>query len=150
MPATTEVPPAWLAAFPGTRYVPELRLMIWGPRGVIDAEVAFAALHWLEAMEPAFGAFNRLVDLSHVTEVHLRRDDIAAVAERRREQYAGEPVTTVFLAGEALGYGIARMYERLMSGSSIRVEVVALLTSAARILDVPADVLLRHAVTTNA
>jgi len=121
--------------------------MIWGPRGVIDSERANLALDWLEAAEPSLGAFNRLVDLSQITGVHLRREEIAAIAERRRERYAGESVTTVFLAGDALGYGVARMYEHLMTGSPIRVEVVALLTSAARILDVPADVLLQNAVT---
>jgi hypothetical protein len=142
MPTTATVPPAWLAAFPGTRFDPEWRLLVWAPRGAMNAATLDATLSWLEVVEPSLGTFNRLVDLTHITEVHLRADEIAAVAERRREAYAGEPVTTVFLAGTALAYGMARMYERLLSDTPIRVEVVALLTSAARILNLPADVML--------
>jgi hypothetical protein len=112
----------------------------------MDAAMVQAALQWLEAVEPTLGTFHRFVDLSHISEVRLRADEIAAFAEGRRARYAGEPATTVFLAGTALAYGMARMYEHLMSGAPIRVEVVALLTSASRILGVPADVLLQNMV----
>ena len=73
----------------------------------------------------SIGTFNRFVDFSGLTEVHLRFEDVAAIARRRREHYIGERVTTVFLAVTPFTYGFARMYEQLMAGTAIEVRVTA-------------------------
>jgi hypothetical protein len=149
MTTSTVVPPAWLAAYPGTRFLPEWRLMMWGPRGLVSAPQVEAMLHWLEAVEPALGTFHRFVDLSYMVEMRLRADEIAAIAKRRRERYRGEPVITVFLAGTALAYGLARIYEHLMSGTPIHVDVAVRFSSAARLLGIPPDALRRNAIRTS-
>ena len=139
-----EIPPAWLAAFPGTRYFPDERLMTWHPAGVLNIVQVEAMVRWMEAVEPELGSFNRFVDLTELREVHLRSEEIDALAERRRGRYSGERVTTVLYAGTPLSYGIAAMYERLMRGSVINVRVVVRITSACRILAATPDLLLRR------
>lgn len=140
---TADVPPAWLAAFPGTRFLPEWRLMTGHLLGILDNQRLECMLHWLEAVEPQLGAFNRFWDLSNLKEVRLSCAELNALAERRRGRYAGEPVTTVLLAPTPVLYGVARMYEQFMEGVPIKVEVVGLLSTAAARLGVPADELAR-------
>ena len=138
-----EISPTWLAAFPGTRFFPDHRLLTWHPRGVLNLIQTEAMIRWMEAVEPELGNFNRFADLSGLTEVHLRSEEITALVKRRRGSYSGEPVTTVLLVGTPLVYGIAAMYERLMAGTPIHVQIVVRLTSACRILGVTPDVLIR-------
>lgn len=138
-----EVPPAWLAAFPGTRYLPQYRLVIGHPRGILDHSYIETMLHWIEAVEPQLGTFNRFWDFSEITEVRLNCQEVMAIAERRRERYVGESVKAVFLAPTPVHYGIARMYEQFTEGVPIEVEVVGLLSTAAARLGVPADELVR-------
>jgi hypothetical protein len=138
------VPETWLAAFPGTRFFPECHLMTWHPRGLLNLMHAQSILHWLRAVEPELGAFNRFVDLTGMHEVRLSDEDVATVAAHRREHYLGDPVTTVFLASTPLSYGIAAIYERLMAGTPIQVHTVVRLTTACRILEVDPDVLIRQ------
>ena len=139
-----EIPLAWLAAYPGTRFFSECRLLTWHPHGVLNVVQAEAIVHWLQAVEPALGTFNRFADLSRLNKVVLCDDDIAAIAEHRQRSYRGEQVKTVLLASTPLSHAIGALYERLMSGSPIQVHVVDQLTSACRLLGVGPEVLVRE------
>ncbi len=141
---TCEVPPAWLAAFPGTRFLPQYRLMIGHPHGVMDHTRMETMLHWLEAVEPQLGAFDRFWDFSEIKEVRLDCDEVMALAERRRDRYFGEEVKTVILAPTPVHYGLARMYEQFMEGVPIHVEVVGRISTAAARLGVPAEELVKE------
>ncbi|HZJ14931.1 MAG TPA: hypothetical protein VFD27_07775 [Chthoniobacteraceae bacterium] len=118
--------------------------MTWHPSGVLSLVQADALVNWIEAVEPVIGTFNRFADLSRLNEIHLSDDDIATLAEKRSGSYRGEPVKVVLLAGTLLSYGIAAMYQRLMSATPIQVEVVVQLTSACRILGVGPELLIRQ------
>jgi hypothetical protein len=139
-----EIPPAWLAAYPGTRFVAECRLLTWHPSGVLNLVQAAAIVHWLHAVEPALGTFNRFANLSRLNTIHLSEEDIAALAAQRKGNYRGAAVTTVLLASTPLSYAIGALYKRLMSGSAIQIHAVGRLASACRLLDVSPDVLLRQ------
>ena len=135
------LPPEWYAAYPGTRYSSRWNLMAWSPRGVLDASRSETIVHWLEAIEPRIGDFNRFIDLSQISRVELDCEEVADLAVRRREGYAGGHVKTAILAVSPLAFGIARMYELLLTNVPIHVHVVAQLAAAAEVLGVPVEVL---------
>jgi hypothetical protein len=137
------LPPEWYAAYPGTRYFPRWNVMAWTPRGVLDASRAETIIDWLEAVEPHIGDFNRFIDFSLISRVELDSEAVADLAIRRREGYAGGPVKTAIFADSPLTFGIARMYELLLSNVPIQVHVVSHLVAAADVLGVPVDVLER-------
>ena len=115
--------------------------MAWSPHGVLDVTRADTILRWLEAVEPCLGNFNRFIDFSRISRIELGYADVAEIARRRNEGYAGGPVKTAILAVSPLAYGIARMYEQLIRSVPIDVHVVAELAAAAEVLGVPTDVL---------
>ena len=140
---TCEVPPAWLAAFPGTWFLPEYRLMVGHPRGILDNTCLETMLHWMEAVEPQLGAFNRYWDLSEIKELRLDCDEVLGARDAaagplfRRRREGGFPGT---FAGPLRDRA---MYEHFMEGEPIHVEVVGLVSTAAARLGVPADLLVR-------
>ncbi len=136
-----ELPVAWLAAYPGTRIFPELRLLTWSPRGQLNRVSAESIAHWMNAIEAEFGTFNRFIDLSLLDEMHLTGADVASLAVERRVSYSGTPVSTVILARTRISRCIATLYAQLMEGSLIEVHVVQTVESASEILKVSADVL---------
>ena len=140
-PSDATLPPEWYAAYPGTRYSSRWNLMAWSPRGVLDVSRAETIVHWLEAIEPRIGDFNRFIDFSQISRVELGCEEVADLAIRRREGYAGGHVKTAILAVSPLAYGIARMYELLLSSVPIHVHVVAHLAAAAEVLGVSVEVL---------
>lgn len=139
-----EISPSWLAAYPGTRYFPEYRLLSWHPHGVLNALMLQSLVAWIESIELHLGECNRYVDLSGLTEIHLTSAEVEKAAGRRRASYQGPPTTNVTLAPTALSYMIAAMYQRVLRGSCIRVQIVARLTTALLILGVPVERLLRE------
>jgi len=140
-PTNVELPPEWYEAHPGTRYFLEWNLMIWFPRGVLDASRAETIFHWLELVEPRIGDFNRFIDFSRISKIELSAEDVVDLASRRRHRYTGGAVKTAILAATPLGYGIGRMYEQLIDSVPIHVHVVSQLSAAAEVLGVPTDVL---------
>ena len=92
----------FLEKFPHSRYRPEHRLLTWHPRGILDKEMADAVLLVLETDEILSSIpFNRYVDLSHFTEIHLKMDHLFQIADRRR--VAGETVRSAFYAKSIVG-----------------------------------------------
>jgi hypothetical protein len=140
-PTDVVLPPEWYAAYPGTRYLLAWTLMTWSPRGVLDASRAETIIHWLEAVEPHIGNFNRFIDFSHITKIELGIEEVAELALRRKEGYTGGAVRTAILAVSPLAYGIARMYEQLLANAPIDVHVVSQLSAAGEVLRVPIEVL---------
>jgi hypothetical protein len=115
--------------------------MTWSPRGVLDASRAETIFHWLEAVEPRIGDFDRFIDFSHISKIELGSEEVTELARRRKDGYAGGVVKTVILAVSPLAYGIARMYEQLLANVPIHVHVVSELSTAGEVLNVPPDVL---------
>src|SRR5687767_11850641 len=89
-----ELPATWLAAFPGTKFHPEERLLTWRPAGVLNAILGDAILRWIESVEPEFGTINRFGDLTGLEEVRLTLSDLSRFAFNRRKSYTGESTVT--------------------------------------------------------
>src|SRR4051812_588574 len=110
--------------FPHARYHPEWELISWHPRGVLDDRLVDEIHAFIQRQEQVATAppFNRFMDLSTLKEVRLQIGHVFKVAEERKE--AGQnlaPVKSAFYCDKVVGFGMARMYEALMEGSSIQV-----------------------------
>ncbi|MHA3771836.1 hypothetical protein ACXR0O_09905 [Verrucomicrobiota bacterium sgz303538] len=139
------VAPAILTEFPGAHYDPGARLLTFHPRGVLDDGMASRTVDFVEAEELVAGApFDRYIDFSGITEVHLKVGHAFSIADRRRRGYTGIPVKSAFFAEWAVTYGMARLYQELMRGAAIEVCVFRTREAAAEWLEVPVKVLLPH------
>ena len=128
---------------PHTRYHALWRLMTWQPHGILDDALLDEMADFTETQELITELpFNRFVDLSQLTQIRLQIGHIFTYAHRRREVHAGlVPVKTAIFCDKVVGFGIARMYETLMEGSSIHVCAFRERAAAALWLGVPVEVL---------
>ena len=135
--------PALLKDFPYTRWHPEVRLLAWHPRGILDDELAESALTFIETEERiADGPFDRYVDFSGLTDIRLAFGHTFEIAERRMAAYAGrEPVKSAVFCNWIIGQGVARLYAELTKGGLIDVRVFHTRDGAAEWLGVTVDIL---------
>jgi hypothetical protein len=125
-----------------THFHSEAKLLTWHPRGVFDDDVADRMVEFLEFEEDLMGPFNRYTDLNGLTEIRLRFGHTFELAQRRRERFAGEQrVKSAIFCDWVIGTGLARTYEAMMIGASIKVRAFRTRKSAADWLAVPLELL---------
>jgi hypothetical protein len=137
-------PSSILIGFPHARYHPAWELITWHPQGVLDDALLDRIAAFIEIQEQVVTAppFNRFADLSGLTDIRVRIGHVFEVAERRRQDRFGmKPVKSAFYCDKIVGFGIARMYEALMEGSSVEVRAFRERAAAAEWLEVPGEVL---------
>jgi hypothetical protein len=119
------------------------RLITWRPRGVLDDSMADEILAFIEGKEESeLEPFNRFTDFSKLDEIQLKFGHMFNLASRRRMSTANRSsVKSAFFSNTVVGFGIARMYETLMEGSTIQVRVFRDLTAIAEWLSVPKAIL---------
>ena len=126
----------------GAKLHPKLRLVTWHPRGTLDASLAREVLEFVESQEDSIlEPFHRFADLTSLSGIHLEADDILEISSRRVSKYHGPQVKSALLAFNAVDFGIAQMYARLVRKSPIEVRVFCRITSAAAWLGMPIEVL---------
>lgn len=113
-------------------------LLVCRPKGILSSELAqdiFVCQHCLATS----GLFhlNRFHDLSGITGIELRFQDIMVLAEQEQESRKGLPLVEAcyFAPNDAL-YGIARMYRAMIEGRGARVHVSRDLRELATVLKV--------------
>jgi hypothetical protein len=128
---------------PEIEFHPDIRLLVYRPRGLID-EVAInkvtSVIEELEAktQEP----FNRFSDTSEAHEVELNFRYVIHVSLHRRLSHAGRaPVKSAILATEPTLVHYARLLVLLTEGSSIKIRVFQDREEAAQWLGVPLELL---------
>jgi hypothetical protein len=118
---------------------PTYRLAICRPAGLFGAEHIAQLLNFLFAWEASGPPpFNRLLDLTRVTEIQVSGAAIYEYARARREATANlPPFRTAIIASDPLGEELALIYATLMEGSKIQVGIFRDAISAADWLCVP-------------
>lgn len=126
-----------------TRFHAGHRLVTWHPRGILDDALLDEIAYFTETLElVSEHPFDRYTDLSGLSEIHLQIGHIFQVAkERKKAHFDLPPVKSAFFCDKFVGFGIARMYESLMEGSSIDARGFRDRAEAAAFLGVPQDVL---------
>jgi hypothetical protein len=113
------------------------RLAICRPRTIIDEYFIFQVLNFLLALEEVSKPFNRLLDLTLVTDIPLTTREIQQYAEARRRATAHLPnLRTAIIAPGPEAEALARLYAMLMKDSTIEVGIFADASSAAKWLGV--------------
>jgi hypothetical protein len=124
------------------RHYPAHNLIAWRPEGVLDDPLLDQIGEWLCTIERTSPPFDRYVDLSRLKEVAVRSNHVFDFARKRAEQLQGaQPMRSAIYSEDWVGFGIARMYESLMEGTSIDVRAFRDRAKAAIWLNLPADVL---------
>jgi hypothetical protein len=139
-PAPSSIP----LAFPYARYHPEWDLITWHPRGVLDDKLADEVAAFAQTQEQVVTAppFNRYTDLSGLTKLRLQIGHVFRLAEERSASHRDlPPVKSAFFCDKIVGFGVARMFEALMEGSSIHVRAFRDRAAAAEWLGVPLEIL---------
>ena len=124
------------------RQYPAHNLVAWQPQGVMDDCMLDEIGEWLSATDLASAPFKRFVDFSRLTQVAVRTSHVFKFAQKRAQQVAGlAPMKSALFSEDWVGFGIARMYESLMEGTSIDVRAFRDRSQAAIWLEVPAQIL---------
>lgn len=119
------------------------RLVTWHPRGTLDDALLDELSYFTQTLEQlAESPFHRYTNLSGLRDIRLKIGHIFEIAEERKAAHAGlPPVKSAFVCDKVVGFGIARMYEALMEGSSIDVRAFKKAEEAADWLGVPPHIL---------
>jgi hypothetical protein len=120
------------------------RLAVCRPAGQLDADLAARLLDFILAMEEVEPEpFDRLLDLTAITEIRLSGPALYRIAQVRRAACAGRhPFRTAFLAPGPLAYATGKLYEELVAGCAVIVSVHRDANGVAAWLGVPRSVIL--------
>jgi hypothetical protein len=120
----------------------EHRLAICRPAGSLGAEHVGQLLNFLLSLEDSNSTFNRLLDLTQVTDIRISAAVIYEYAWARRDTTARlPPFRTAIIAPDPAAEDVAVIYATLMKGSQIRVGVFPDAKSVPEWLGVPEEVL---------
>jgi len=128
---------------PEIEFHPDIRLLVYRPRGLIGEGEINEIVRVIEDIEAKTQEpFNRFSDASEVHEVELNFRYVVHVALHRRLTYAGRaPVKSAILATDSTIVHYARLLALLTEGSSIKVRVFQDRKEAAQWLGVPIELL---------
>ena len=118
------------------------RLVTWHPHGIMDDPLLDEIAYFTLTLDISRDApFDRYTDF-RPPEIHLRIGHVFDIAEERKLAHAGQPpVRSAFFCDKFVGFGIARMYEALMEGTSINARAFRDRAVAAEFLGVPLQIL---------
>jgi hypothetical protein len=128
---------------PEIEFHPDIRLLVYRPRGLIDEAAINEVISVIEDFEAATQKpFNRFSDTTDTHEVELNFRYVIHVALHRRLSHKGRaPVKSAILATDATLVHYARLLALLTEGSSIKVRVFQDRKEAAKWLGVPLELL---------
>ena len=130
---------------PEIEFHPDIRLLVYRPRGLIDEAAVNKIISVIEDLEAATQEpFNRFSDTSEIHEVELNFKYVIQVSLHRRLAHTGRaPVKSAILATDSTLVHYARLLILLTEGSSIRVQVFQDRREAAKWLGVSVELLTR-------
>ena len=130
---------------PEIEFHPDIRLLVYRPRGLIDEAAVNKIISVIEDLEAATQEpFNRFSDTSEIHEVELNFKYVIHVSLHRRLAHKGRaPVKSAILATDSALVHYARLLALLTEGSSIKVQVFQDRREAAKWLGVSVELLTR-------
>ena len=128
---------------PEIAFHPDIGLLIYRPRGLINEAAINKVVSAIEKLEAATQEpFNRFSDTTDTHEVELNFRYVIQVSLHRRLSHKGRaPVKSAILATDCTLLHYARLLAILTQGSSIKVQVFQDRKKAAQWLGVPVELL---------
>ena len=123
----------------GVSFDEDLRLMIFKPRGILDAKAIAALVKSLEQEEDrCHEAFNRFTDTSKLDALDLDERFVYRIALHRRRFYEGrQPVKSAFYITSSAAGRYVRIHAAVTENSPLQVKIFRELDPAADWLGVP-------------
>ena len=120
---------------------PDIRLLVYRPRGLIDEAEINKVISVIEEIEAASQEpFNRFSDTSETHEVELNFQYVIQASLHRRLSHKGRAlVKSAILATDSTLIHYARLLALLTEGSSIKVQIFQDHKEAAKWLGVPVE-----------
>ena len=127
-----------LGFWSGVSFHPDLNLLVWQPRGILDEPHVEQLIRMLEqAEDEAERPFNRYTDLSTLEAVELTFDYVFRVSLYRRAVYAERPIVkSAFYVVDRATAELAITHAVVTVDSPLRVKVFLHKSVAAKWLDV--------------
>ena len=124
---------------PGISFNEELRLMIFRPRGILDAKAVTELVEFLEKEEDqVHEPFNRFIDTSKLDALDLDERFVYRIALYRRRFYEGRtPVKSAFYITSTAAGHYVRIHAVVTEHSPLKVKMFRDLDYAAEWLGVP-------------
>ena len=128
---------------PEIEFHPDIHLLVYRPRGLIDEAVVNKVISVIEDLEASTQEpFNRFSDTSDTHEVELNFKYVIRVSLHLRLSHKGRaPVKSAILATDSTLVHYARLLALLTQGSPIKVQVFQDRKEAAQWLGVPIELL---------
>jgi len=128
---------------PEIEFHPDIRLLVYRPRGLINEAAINKVISVIEELEAATQEpFNRFSDATGTHEVELNFRYVIHVSLHRLLSHKGRaPVKSAILANDSTLVHYARLLGLLTEGSSIKVQVFQDRDEAANWLRVPPELL---------
>jgi hypothetical protein len=128
---------------PEIEFHPDIRLLVYRPRGLISEAAINKVISVIEELEAATQEpFNRFSDATDTHEVELNFRYVIQISLHRRLSHKGRaPVKSAILATDSTVVHYARLLALLTQGSSIKVRIFQERKEAAQWLGVPLELL---------
>jgi hypothetical protein len=129
---------------PEIEFHPDIRLLVYRPRGLIDEAAINNVISVIQELEAATQEpFNRFSDSTNTHEVELNFRYAIHVSLHRRLAHKGRaPVKSAILATDSTVLHYARLLALMTHGSSIKVQVFQDRKQVAEWLGVPLELLM--------
>jgi hypothetical protein len=126
---------------PEIEFHPDIRLLVYRPRGLIDEAAINKIISVIEDLEAETQEpFNRFSDTTETHEIELNFRYVIHISLHRRLFHKGRaPVKSAILATDSTLVHYARLLSLLTQGSSIKVQVFQDRKEAAKWLGVPLE-----------
>ena len=116
------------------------QLVIWRPSGTLATEKLVKFIGFVNKnSEQKDPHFSRFVDLSQVSDISFKYEDLYPIATQRKQYYSTNLKQTVrmaILVNKPLAFGMARMYQMLSDDPHFEVHICETAEEASRFLDV--------------
>jgi hypothetical protein len=137
-------PQSAMKLLPEIEFHPDIRLLVYRPRGLIDEAAINNVISVIQELEAATQEpFNRFSDSTNTHEVELNFRYAIHVSLHRRLAHKGRaPVKSAILATDSTVLHYARLLALMTHGSSIKVQVFQDRKQVAEWLGVPLELLM--------
>ena len=126
---------------PNVLFLPELRLMVWKPRGILNEEALNQLLIYMGKKEATFGEpFNRFSDAVKLDAIDLNFRYVFHFSLFRRLSFVGRPPvkSAILVAGKHSAH-YSKLHELLTQGSPLKVRIFLERAKAAKWLGVSVE-----------
>ena len=116
------------------------QLIIWRPTGQLNVEKIYDFIRYLDKVsEERDPHFYRFIDLSQISGISVKYDDLSPIAEQRKKYFESKLMKRVkmaFYVTNPLSRGMARMYQIISDENHLLINIYDELEKCAEFLEV--------------